>query len=536
MNNYKKSLGNYSSILKSSNNFLIHPNPNWYYVSKNNNLSDDFIYEFIIKNYKNNNFFQHRYIRLFPNVLEKFVEQNILKLSENERKEILNMGNLSEKIILNFLKTKKYYEEINIILTKQNLSELFIRDNFNIFDYMSEIILYQKISEKFIYDNYFDKRISYAQYPFFWEKLLKNNKIKISEKFILEYMPENIKNNNSIIKLIFYQTNIELSDDFIRKYIKFINIYDVLIIYDLRNFNFDIMFNILKNAKNMHLKISSQTIYNYHINNKISCENILLKLIINNSKIIDKILIKYKKNLDDKTILYLLCHSDKLFDKFKTRIEKYLFIDNFKYIYLGNFDKNNTIYKIFNGENNKSECDKIKFLFDKNIIINWNYITKKYILNDFTINKYFDKIKLENVEYFEEISEDFIEKWSEKLNWEKISLTSKYREDIEFINKWQCKINFSCLIKKNKKDKEIITKFYKNIKFDEILHYVKIDNDIIELYKNQITNDEWSSIIRSIKLTPEFIKKNKEIIKKYLNQLFVNDSLTNEIISEIFKN
>ena len=98
----------------------------------------------------------------------------------------------------------------------------------------------------------------------------------------------------------------------------------------------------------------------------------------------------------------------------------------------------------------------------------WYYISQCQKLSEKFIEKYQDKInwnlisKNQNVK----LSESLIEKYQDKINWNNISEYQLLSEN--FIKKYQDKINFSLLLK-NKK-------ILKNIIKEEIVKINKINN------------------------------------------------------------
>ena len=96
-------------------------------------------------------------------------------------------------------------------------------------------------------------------------------------------------------------------------------------------------------------------------------------------------------------------------------------------------------------EGNKSVTNKIKIIeeihnikkfFDENInnfVVDWRYISKNQKLSEEFIEKYIDKVNWDCISINQKLSEEFIEKYIDKVNWHYISQFEKVSES--FIKK-----------------------------------------------------------------------------------------------------
>src|SRR5574344_109603 len=101
-------------------------------------------------------------------------------------------------------------------------------------------------------------------------------------------------------------------------------------------------------------------------------------------------------------------------------------------------------------KDNKSVTSKIKILeeitdiekfFDgnmNNFFVDWYYISKKQKLSEEFIEKYRDKVDWRYISICQKLSESFIEKYSDKVDWRYIPQYQKLSE--EFIEKYKDKI------------------------------------------------------------------------------------------------
>ena len=96
-------------------------------------------------------------------------------------------------------------------------------------------------------------------------------------------------------------------------------------------------------------------------------------------------------------------------------------------------------------EDNKSVTNQIKIIeeihnikkfIDENInnfVVDWNYISKNQKLSEEFIEKYIDKVNWDCISINQKLSEEFIEKHYDKVNWHYISQFEKVSES--FIKK-----------------------------------------------------------------------------------------------------
>ncbi len=101
--------------------------------------------------------------------------------------------------------------------------------------------------------------------------------------------------------------------------------------------------------------------------------------------------------------------------------------------YSNKFDWNN--YKFY--QNNQLSEDFIREFQDK---VNWEYISwRQKLLEDF-IKEFKNKVNWDLISQYQILSEDFIKKFQNKVNWIKISIHQKLSED--FIKEFQDKIDW----------------------------------------------------------------------------------------------
>ena len=125
-------------------------------------------------------------------------------------------------------------------------------------------------------------------------------------------------------------------------------------------------------------------------------------------------------------------------------------------------------------KDNKSVTNKIKIIeeihdiekfFDENIKnfeVDWAYISKYQKLSEEFIEKYIDKVDWFYISIFQKLSESFIEKHIDKADWYYISKYQILSES--FIEKHSDKVDWYWILKYQKLSKKFIRKHKNNIK------------------------------------------------------------------------
>ena len=111
------------------------------------------------------------------------------------------------------------------------------------------------------------------------------------------------------------------------------------------------------------------------------------------------------------------------------------------------------------------EVKDIEKFFDENIgnfDINWVYISKYQKLSEEFIEKYNDKVDWSRISSNQKLSEEFIEKYYDKVDWWNISKYQTLSE--EFIEKYIDKSNWFWISNYQKLSKEFIEKHKNKIK------------------------------------------------------------------------
>jgi hypothetical protein len=174
---------------------------------------------------------------------------------------------------------------------------------------------------------------------------------------------------------------------------------------------------------------------------------------------------------------------------------------------------------------------------DEEILINilkgndWKYIFQNYYLSIDLIEKYYKRIELPEVakiaakfqpnvaiifknkftlgfiSQYQNLTEDFIEKHSDEIDWDSIGKYQTLSE--EFIEKYQNKLNWLFIGKKQVLSEQFIEKFADKLDWTFISKYQKLSDEFIikhasELYKkclllNENLSDELKEKIKNYK-------------------------------------
>ena len=91
--------------------------------------------------------------------------------------------------------------------------------------------------------------------------------------------------------------------------------------------------------------------------------------------------------------------------------------------------------------------------------IGWNRISSRFKLSEKFIEQHQDKVNWNSISFYQVLSEYFIEKYQDKLDWSKISIKQKLSK--EFIEKFQDKLNLGHVAMFQKSYKQISGNLYK---------------------------------------------------------------------------
>ena len=434
-------------------------------LSKNKNLTEEFIMKYPYKNWNIYNLVKNNKITDF-NILSKFKNINQEIINKYPDKpwdwdwlfENTNL-NVIDRISLKLMEKYEYELDYQNLSKNKNLTEEFIMKypykNWNIYNLVknNKITDFNILSKfKNINDNIINK---YPDKLWDWDWLFENTNLNVFHKISLKLM-EKYEYKLDYQNL---SKNKNLTEEFIMKYP-----YKNWNIYNLVKNNKITDFNILSKFKNINQEIINKypdKLWDWDW----LFENTNLNVI---DRISLKLMEKYEYELDYQNL-----------SKNKNLTEKFIM----KYPY-----KNWNIYNLV--KNNK--------------ITDFNILSKFKNINQEIINKYPDKLwdwdwlfENTNLNVFHKISLKLIEKYEYELDYQKLSKNKNLTE--EFIMKYPYK-NWiiSYLIQNNK------IKNYKKLSI-----FNNINKSLLQKYKNKPWDWDWMINNKNIKIIPS------DIIKKY---------------------
>ena len=119
-------------------------------------------------------------------------------------------------------------------------------------------------------------------------------------------------------------------------------------------------------------------------------------------------------------------------------------------------------------------------------------VSKPNVLNWYYISEY------------QKLSEEFIEKFQDKVDWYCISVYQKLSE--EFITKFQYKVHWSYISQFQKLSEEFIEKFQDKLNWTYISKYQKLSEEFIIKFNLTIPENSW--LYKSVEWKKEYLKAN----------------------------
>jgi hypothetical protein len=124
---------------------------------------------------------------------------------------------------------------------------------------------------------------------------------------------------------------------------------------------------------------------------------------------------------------------------------------------------------------------------EKNIkIVDWNKISKHQKLSEEFIEKFQDKIGWWQISINQTLSESFIEKYQDKVDWNNISYCQQLSES--FIERCQNKVDYNFISTYQKLSEEFIEKFQDKVNWDRISRFQNLPKTFIEKVLVKLNN------------------------------------------------
>ena len=139
--------------------------------------------------------------------------------------------------------------------------------------------------------------------------------------------------------------------------------------------------------------------------------------------------------------------------------------------------------------------------------VDWNNISIYQNLSENFIREFKNKVSWCWISRFQKLSENFIREFQNKVNWGLISENQKLSENV--IREFQNDVNWLCISKYQKLSENLIREFQNDVYWVYISKYQKLSEEFIREFKDKV---EWRCISKFQKLSSEFINEFKLII------------------------
>ena len=143
---------------------------------------------------------------------------------------------------------------------------------------------------------------------------------------------------------------------------------------------------------------------------------------------------------------------------------------------------------------NKTITLDMKFITKFSKFIYFEKIIQNESLSEDEIEKILNYLYDENwdaLTYVRDLSEEFIERHSDKLNWYSISMFKKLNED--FIRKFSDKVKWEYISSRQTLSEDFIRKFSDKVDFSVILDIYNLSEEFIDDFKDKL---DWDIITR----------------------------------------
>ena len=329
-----------------------------------------------------------------------------------------------------------------------------------------------------------------------WNDISSDPALKFSDDFINKF--------DKLIQWVIVSQHKALSIDFIKKYEDKLCIPLICTYQKLDNELIE------KYAESyLHLILNCQTLTIEQIENLIKKypSKIDWSSILYCQKLTESFIEKYQSHFSLACILYKQNVSEKFIKNNENKIDNKLWSIIVQYQKLSESfieeEKNKNRFNLY-----KTICHQtlsesfIEKLVEENLFNDgaWNLVSAYQILSEPFMEKYQDKINWFSVSKYQVLSEPFIEKYIDKLNLVHISQNQKLSET--FIEKYQDKLSWHHISK-----------------------YQKLSEPFIEKFKNKV---DWYSISIYQKLSESFIEKN--FIYNYKNLYLLYQKLSDRFL------
>ena len=181
-------------------------------------------------------------------------------------------------------------------------------------------------------------------------------------------------------------------------------------------------------------------------------------------------------------------------------------------------------WEVISAYQNLSE-DFIREFQDK---VNWSYISKYQKLSETFIREFQDKVSWGNISWYQKLSEDFIREFKYEVGWYGISSRQNLSEN--FIREFQYEVAWEGISEYQKLSEDFIREFQDEVDWSRISENQKLSESFIREFQDKVY---WGLISKYQKLSESFIREFQD--KVYWGWISTSRRRSNEFIEE-FKN
>ena len=144
--------------------------------------------------------------------------------------------------------------------------------------------------------------------------------------------------------------------------------------------------------------------------------------------------------------------------------------------------------------------------------VSWTYISQYQKLSLDFIKEFKDKVDWIYISIYQQLSLEFIREFQDKVNWDCISIYQKLSED--FIREFQDKVNWYSISQYQQLSEDFIREFKDKVNWDWISQYQKLSEDFLKEFG--LTKPENNWLYATIEEKRERIKEEYELDGDYI--------------------
>jgi hypothetical protein len=160
----------------------------------------------------------------------------------------------------------------------------------------------------------------------------------------------------------------------------------------------------------------------------------------------------------------------------------------------------------------KSENELLEFVNE----YGWKGVSRESEMSEEFMDKYSDKLDWGRVSTYQTLSESFIEKHKNEVDWLGVSANQKLSES--FIEKFKDRVDWANISSNQSLSESFIEKHQDKVVWDDISQYQKLSEEFIEKNKSKFPKDTWKYTLQdSTNISIENYEKTKCEMEFILN-------------------